>query len=129
MSADEALAADKLQQLVRDNPRYPREAYEFISEALAYTARHYKRDGHVSGQELCHGCRLLAVDRFGYMARVVLESWNIRRTDDFGRLVYAMIEAGLLRKTEQDSLQDFGGVFDFDEAFDKDFRLNIEKTV
>lgn len=126
MAADETLAIDKIQQLVRVNPRYPREAYEFISEALAYTARHYRRDGHVSGQELCHGCRMLALERFGYLARTVLESWNVKRTDDFGHLVYGMIEAGLLRKTEQDSLDDFRGVYDFREAFDTDFRIVIQ---
>ena len=126
MAADEALATDKIQQLVRVNPRYPREAYEFISEALAYTARHFRRDGHVSGQELCHGCRMLAQERFGYLARTVLESWNVKRSDDFGHLVYAMLEAGLLRKTEQDSLEDFCGVFDFHQAFDVDFRIEIQ---
>ena len=51
------------------------------------------------------------------MASTVLESWNIHRTDDFGRIVFAMIEHGVMSKTPQDSPADFRGVFDFDEAF------------
>ncbi|MEO0511971.1 MAG: Minf_1886 family protein [Planctomycetota bacterium] len=73
---------------------------------------------HVSGADLCLGLRELALRRYGLLARTVLHRWNIRETADFGRIVFAMIEAGLLRKTEEDSFDDFVGVFDFDEAFD-----------
>ena len=119
---------EKLRQLLIDDPRYPREAYEFITEALAYTGQTLGQAGHVSGQQLCDGARQLAVDRFGYLARTVLESWNVRHTDDFGRLVYNMIGADLLRKAETDSLEDFHEVYDFHEAFDVAFRIQLEKS-
>lgn len=71
----------------------------------------------MTGQELCIGLRDYAVDCFGVLALTVLEQWGIRRTEDFGRIVFAMIDAGFLRKTAEDSLEDFVGVFEFDEAF------------
>jgi len=119
---------EKLRQVLAADPRYPREAYEFISEALAYTGQMLGQSGHVSGQQLCEGARQLALERFGYLARTVLESWNVRTTDDFGHLVYNMIGADLLRKAENDSLDDFHAVYDFRQAFDQSFRIELEKS-
>ena len=86
-----------------------------------------RQAGHVTGQELCEGVRQMAVDRFGYLARTVLESWNVRRTDDIGAIVYAMIEVELLRRNESDSLADFRDVFDFEEAFDRSFKIPLAR--
>lgn len=116
----------KLRRILANSPRYPREAYEFISEAIAYTSQMLDREGHVTGGELCQGARRLALERFGFLARTVLESWNVRATVDFGHLVYAMIEAELLKKTEADSIDDFTDVYDFQEAFDQGFRIELE---
>jgi uncharacterized repeat protein (TIGR04138 family) len=77
---------------------------------------------------LCEGVRQFAVERFGYLARTVLESWNIRRTDDIGVIVYAMIEVELLRRNDNDSQADFHDVFDFEEAFDRSFRISLAKS-
>ena len=75
---------------------------------------------HVTGQQLCMGLRDYAIKRYGMMAPAVLRSWNLRRTDDFGRIVFAMIEHGLMSKTADDSLDDFRAVYDFEEAFAHD---------
>jgi uncharacterized repeat protein (TIGR04138 family) len=120
-------AEERLRRILDRNSCYPREAYEFVNESLGYTVRLQKRAGHVTGQELCEGVRHLAVERFGYLARTVLESWNIRRTDDIGAIVYAMIEVELLRRNESDSLADFHDVFDFEAAFDRSFRIPLAK--
>lgn len=72
---------------------------------------------HVSGQQLCLGLRDYAIKRYGMMAPAVLRAWNIRATDDFGRIVFAMIDHRLMSKTAEDSLDDFRSVYDFDEAF------------
>ena len=72
---------------------------------------------HVTGQQLCLGLREYAIERFGMLAPCVLRHWNISRTEDFGRIVYALIEAGRLDKSADDSIEDFYAVFDFDEAF------------
>lgn len=104
---------------------YPFDAFEFVRDGLAYTLGRIHEhpeslpelDRHVSGQQLCLGLRDHALDRWGMMASTVLASWNIRRTDDFGRIVFAMIDHGIMSKTPQDSQSDFRGVYDFDEAF------------
>jgi uncharacterized repeat protein (TIGR04138 family) len=119
-SAEELLGA----VLGRDR-RYSRDAYVFVSEALGHTVRKLGRKGHVTGRELCEGLRDLALEQFGRMARVVLESWGVKSSEDIGNLVFNMVEAGLLRKTEEDRREDFEGVLDFDEAFDRGFEIHI----
>jgi len=107
---------------------FPREAFQFVRNGLAHTVERLHGEGqlgdesdeskHVSGQQLCLGLRDYAIDRYGRMARAVLDHWGLRSTDDFGRIVFAMVEVGLMRKTEEDSIEDFRAVYDFDEAFD-----------
>lgn len=115
---------------------YPPQAFAFVQEGLRHTVERVSEarqrgDGggcaseieggrHVNGQELCIGLRDYAVSQYGLLARTVLEQWNIRRTEDFGRIVFLMVEAGLLRKTDEDSIEDFTGVFDFDEVFGRE---------
>jgi uncharacterized repeat protein (TIGR04138 family) len=72
---------------------------------------------HISGQQLCLGLRDYALLQYGRLARTVLSSWGVRRTEDFGRIVFAMVEAGWMRKQDEDTIEDFENVFDFDEAF------------
>ncbi len=104
---------------------YPPEAYQFVREGLAHTVKMIHGDAapteeegrHVSGRQLCLGLRSHAIEKYGLLAKTVLGRWGVRRTEDFGRIVFAMVEAGLMRKTDDDSLADFADVFDFDEAF------------
>ncbi len=108
--------------------QFPPEAFQFVRDGLSHTvgmvhgqdADEMAMDDsrHVDGQQLCLGLRDYAVERYGKLAKAVLGKWGIRETADFGRIVFAMIEVGLMRKTEEDSLEDFVDVFDFDEAFD-----------
>jgi len=79
---------------------------------------------HVSGQQLCLGLRDFAIDRFGLFAPVVFGRWHIHRTDDFGRMVFAMIDARLMSRNTEDSIDDFRGVYDFEEAFSRDALLS-----
>lgn len=115
---------DRILRAIREDGRYPPEAYEFLQMGLAHTVRqvHGEAAGdeprHVSGRELCQGLRQLALERWGLMAKVVLRNWNIRRTRDFGEMVYFLISLGLMGRQESDRLEDFDGVYDFDEAFD-----------
>ena len=106
---------------------FPLQAYNFVREGLAHTVKmvhgettlsHADDESrHVSGQQLCMGLRDYAIKQYGRLAKTVLASWSIRETTDFGRIVFAMIEVGMMRKTEEDTLDDFQAVFDFDEAF------------
>ena len=108
------------------NP-YPRSAYVFVQEALGFTVgkmhgnpRKVDPDKrHISGQQLCQGLREYAITKYGLLARSVLEHWNIHRTDDFGRIVYALIESGQLSCSDEDRIEDFACVYSFDEAFDQ----------
>lgn len=119
--------ADAVQQIVSHNPRYDREAYYFVREGLDFTMRKLKKTGpagsrHVSGQELLDGLRRYALEQFGPMAKTVLSYWGVNRCEDFGAIVFAMVDQGLLGKTEQDSPDDFKGGYDFDDAFVKPYR-------
>ena len=104
---------------------YPLEAFAFVREGLGYAVRRVhedpeslsEEDRHITGQQLCMGLRDLAIARYGLLAHTVLDHWHVRRTYDFGRIVFAMIDAGLMSKTSGDTIEDFHGVYDFDEAF------------
>lgn len=122
---DEALEA-----IVRRDPRYPREAYHFLREALEHTTKNItrqtregakKESRHVTGQELLEGIRVYALEQFGPMTLTVLHEWGIRRGEDFGEIVFNLVDNHLLGKTEQDSREDFKGGYDFDEAFRRPF--------
>ena len=104
---------------------YPPDAYAFVQEGLRFTVESSRardddagRGRHVSGSELCDGLRRYARQEFGLLARDVLAHWRIHSTEDFGRIVFAMVDAGLLRTSEEDSLDDFIGVYTFGEAFE-----------
>ncbi|MHC5011472.1 MAG: Minf_1886 family protein [Planctomycetota bacterium] len=108
--------------IVRRDPRYSPEAYDFVFEALDFTLRR-RGDGpkHVSGPEIMESVRQLALEQFGLLARSVLERWGVHRTADFGDIVFNLIDADLLQKTASDRREDFVGLYDFSVAFDSAF--------
>ena len=131
----------KLAELVRRDPRFAYEAYEFVFAALTHTQKMLDRkpaDGpavegtgaahHVSGRELLLGVRELALREFGLMARTVFHLWGINRTDDFGAIVFNLVEANLMSKTDNDQLNDFHGVYDLDQALVHDFRIQLSEA-
>lgn len=106
--------------------RFHRDAYHFLREALDFTQKQHAkpRKGapdapgrHVTGQELLDGIRRFALQQYGPMTRTLLEEWGIRRCEDFGEIVFNMVEHRLLGKTDTDSRNDFQGGYDFVEAF------------
>ena len=112
----------KIHRLVDRDGRYRREAYVFVLEALTFTQQKFKKlgqRGHISGRELCGGIRELAERQFGYLAKTVFAQWGVTRTEDFGEIVFALVEDEHLSKQESDSKEDFAGVYDFDEVFEK----------
>lgn len=117
---------DPISRILRDDPTYPRAAYEFVKDALAHTvgeraaAAGESTPHHVTGQELARGIRSLALEQFGPLARTVLESWNVHSTADFGRIVYRLIEVQELGRSDDDDIADFDDVYQFDEAFGDD---------
>ncbi len=115
--------AEAIDLIVERSPRYDREAYFFLRDALDYTVKVRKKardasgSGHVSGQQLLEGVRQYAIKQFGPMVVTVLEYWGIKRCEDFGAMVYNLINIGVFGKTDTDSQEDFKGGYNFKEAF------------
>jgi len=112
--------------ICKTDTRYLPEAYAFLVEALDVTVKSVMKDNpahakHVSGKELLEGIRTHALAEFGPMAHTVFTEWGIGSTLDFGAIVFNLVEAGRLGKTETDSIEDFRDVFSFEEAFLKPF--------
>src|SRR5512143_2703615 len=105
-----------LDQLRERYPRYAETAYVFVLSALHHVIEQLPEPRHITGPELAEGVRELALARFGPIARNVLEHWGISSTADVGELVFALVEAGILIKQEEDDMSDFADVFTFDEA-------------
>lgn len=122
----EATFEEGLSVILAKDSRFHREAYLFLRDALDFTQKAITRNNkgqprHVTGQELLAGIREFALSQFGPMTITVLEEWGIRSCQDFGELVFNMVDAGLLAKTEKDTRDDFHGGYDFSEAFRKPF--------
>jgi uncharacterized repeat protein (TIGR04138 family) len=129
---------EALDQIVQKDSRYHRDAYLFVREALDHTQRLVNKGAkgetraateelaegkvrHVSGQELLAGIRAYALEQFGPMTLTVLNEWGVRRCEDFGELVFNMVENHLLAKTKKDTRDDFKDGYDFEEAFRQPF--------
>ncbi len=114
-----------LPQVVAELGLYPVEAFEFVQQGLSYTVQKLhgevkdeKVSRHVTGRDLCEGLREFALMNWGLLARTVLARWNVRKTVDFGRIVFALVDNGYMQKTQHDTLEDFRDVFDFKAAFE-----------
>lgn len=126
----------EVDELVRRDPRYAYEAYEFVFSALRHTQKLLGRlpaedeeaapQQHVSGRELLHGIRALALQEYGLMARTVFRMWGIERTDDFGEIIFNLIESNLMSKTDEDTRNDFHNVYDLDEALVQGYRIPVD---
>lgn len=129
----------ELAEIVKRDPRYAFEAYEFLFQALRHTQKVLGRtppeeggegepQHHVSGKELCEGIRDLALREFGLMARTVFRMWGIERTDDFGEIVFNLVEHNLMSKTDQDERNDFHEIFDLDQALVQGYRIQVDES-
>ena len=118
---------EELEQVLKKDARYHREAYYFLREALDHTQNRIGKPKkgeirHVTGQELLEGIRQYALHQYGPMARAILNEWGVQRCEDFGEIVFNMVERKLLAKTEKDSHDDFKNGYDFMDAFCDPFR-------
>jgi uncharacterized repeat protein (TIGR04138 family) len=122
---DVQFADEILDRLRERNPRFHGKAYLFLLSSLHYVMAELERPRHISGAELAEGARSLALERFGPLARTVLEHWGIHSTDDLGEIVFALVEAGILVAEPHDRPQDFRGLFDFEEAFERGYPWRV----
>ncbi|MEK6727693.1 MAG: Minf_1886 family protein [Candidatus Omnitrophota bacterium] len=109
--------------------RYKPDAYEFVIQALHFTQKKLKKQTHITGKELSEGLRDFAISQFGPMTKTVFTHWGITRTHDFGNIVFSMIDKKLLSKTEEDSINDFSDVYDFEVVFANVLRDSVIKDI
>jgi uncharacterized repeat protein (TIGR04138 family) len=114
--------AEAVDAIVKGDPRYDREAYSFLRDALDFTIKQRKKNKeeesrHVAGQDLLEGIRQFALREFGPMVTTVFDHWRIARCEDFGEMVFNLIDAGVFGKSERDSREDFKNGYDFHDAF------------
>lgn len=112
--------------LVQRDGTFHRDAYFFVREALDHTHKMVAKGSteeshHVTGQELLEGIRAYGLEQYGPMTLTVLDEWGLHTCEDFGEIVFNMVETNLLGKTEKDSRDDFKGGYDFIEAFRRPF--------
>lgn len=110
-----------IEELARQERRFPPGAYLLVFEGLEVALGRLPHRRHVAPRELLEGIRDAALDQWGWLARTVLESWNVRSTSDLGDLVFSLIRRGLLVAGDEDHRGQFDEVFDFREAFDAGF--------
>jgi uncharacterized repeat protein (TIGR04138 family) len=118
--------AEALDSIVASDPRYQRDAYVFLRDSLDFTTKQQKKVKgatvrHVTGPELLGGVRQYALKEFGPLVMTVFDNWGIHSCEDIGSMVFNLIGAGIFGKTEEDSIEDFKDVYDFEEAFVKPF--------
>ena len=115
---------EKLERILEKNKAYKKDAYIFVLEALDYTLSKLTSPRHLAARELLEGMREFGIEQFGPMVLEVFAYWGVKKTDDFGEIVFNLIEGDLLTKRDTDSKEDFKGVFVFQDVFKNDFKFN-----
>lgn len=109
----------------RGGKRYDERAYLFVLGAVEYLQGRLDARRHVSGAELAWACRDLALERFGFLARVVLDCWGVQCTADLGAIVFALVEIELLGTEPGDRVEDFTDVYEFESALDETYLIQL----
>lgn len=131
---------EAIRAILETEKRYAREAYLFVLETVSYAAGEQRRQAsaspgaedaprHISGQELLQIMREFALKQYGPLAHELLSSWGILRSEDFGELVFLLVNHGLLGASKDDSITDFENGFDFREAFLGPYEAPAESPV
>lgn len=126
---------EKLRQIGLRDGRYSPEAFYFLFDALELAVRLAGKENlqgpgrHVTGQEVVAGMRAHAVASFGPLAAHVWRTWGVETTMDWGRIVFLLVDHGLLKRQDEDKLEDFRDGFDFDTAFEADYRESLKTAL
>lgn len=122
--AELVFRAEVMEQIRLRESRYAEGAYLFVLAALEYKQAQIEPRRHISGRELAIACRELALMRYGVMARIVLERWGVRCTQDIGSVVFTLVDLGYLAKLPSDTREQFDNVYDFADVFDRQYPWN-----
>jgi uncharacterized repeat protein (TIGR04138 family) len=110
-------ADDVMARIRSRGGRYHERAYLFVLGTIEFLQSRLEARRHVTGVELAWACRDFARQQFGLLAPVVLAHWGITRTEDMGRIVFTLVEVGLLVTQPGDMESDFEAVYQFADAF------------
>nr|CAI78514.1 hypothetical protein [uncultured bacterium] len=109
--------------------RYKKDAYAFIMEALSYTQKKFKAHRHVTTEEILMGMKELLIMKYGPLAITVLEHWGIKTTEDFGNIIFNLVECRILSKTDEDKIETFRNAYDFEDVFKSGYRKQLAKKI
>ena len=121
-----------IEQIASEDGRYSRGALQFVFEGLGRTIEKIRMDTdeteerHISGDKLAIGLGDIAQEKWGRLAKVVLNDWGVYTTRDFGEIVYLMIANEWMRAQDEDEIEDFDNVFDFETRFEQSFHFNLK---
>jgi uncharacterized repeat protein (TIGR04138 family) len=110
-----------IEKIKGNDARYKANAYFFVIVAVERTVSSLTSARHISGQELLKGITEYAIEQFGPMSKEVFNFWGIKESSDFGDIVFNLIDAGLLTKTAEDSIEDFNSEIDFKTVFEDEY--------
>ncbi|MBI1967228.1 MAG: hypothetical protein HYS40_04500 [Gemmatimonadetes bacterium] len=119
---DFATLEEAFERIGQRDGRYHERGLLFVLAALEYAQGKLPARRHLSGGELAWACRDFALEQFGLLAPTVLAHWGIRSTEDLGRIVFLLIDVGLLARQPSDKIGDFDRVYDFAEVFSAGYR-------
>ncbi len=119
---------EQIERITTADDRYRPDAYAFLMEALSFTQRRLNRERHVTGEELLNGIKEFAVRKFGPFATMIFERWGVRSTEDFGHIVFNLVEHGFLIKQDEDSFDSFRNGYSLEEAFRTGYRRQLEQA-
>jgi uncharacterized repeat protein (TIGR04138 family) len=119
-----------IEQIAAADGSFSAQGIAFVYEGLSYTVKKMTEESgektspnHISGRDLACGLRDLAIERWGRLAKTVLNRWGIKTTRDFGEIVYLMIEHKWMSAQPSDSIDDFNDVYDFKTVFENQFEF------
>jgi len=122
-----------IKETVKEDGRYAPAAIKFVYEGLGYVIGKLtdqsepSQPRHISGAELCEGLRWKAIDKWGRLAKVVLNEWGVKTTRDFGQIVFLLIEHKWMSAQPTDSINDFNDVYDFQTVFEDQFEFSEDR--
>ncbi|HXC24915.1 MAG TPA: Minf_1886 family protein [Gemmatimonadaceae bacterium] len=125
--AELAFRPGVMDQIRLREARYAEGAYLFVLAALEYAQEQLRVRRHINGRELTLACRDMARERYGVMARIVLDWWGLRSTEDIGAVVFTLVELGFLASLPSDTRDQFVNVYNFTDAFDREYPWTVAK--
>lgn len=124
---------ETLEVIAHNDGRFDPNALRFVFESLGQVIQKIRDEEdnpshprHITGSELAEGIAELALDRWGRLARMVFNHWGVKTTRDIGEIVYLMIDHNWMTAQETDRIEDFDNVYDFEEVFEKQYKLELK---